>query len=248
MALPRNREEFKRHIIRKLGGDFTKIEISPAQMDDVVDESIVWFRENVYDFSKDVVFLINTSSKVYDYKLPDNIWAVMDILDNNIWTQITYGFPTYTKSREEVDFIMRLGKTGGNAETPITDLSIQYQNVEAFKKQFIPKMEWRYNYNTGMLNLLSDPGSGRLILFANQFIDFDNSRIWENNEFTKYVEAKTKVQWGQNLRKFGQLNLAGGGEINYEAILQEGREDQKELEEWLLNNRGDVGWMGIYWG
>ena len=46
----------------------------------------------------------------------------------------------------------------------------------------------------------------------------------------KYATALVRCQWGRNLTKFQQVNLPGGITMNGDQILQQGREDVKELE------------------
>ena len=54
--------------------------------------------------------------------------------------------------------------------------------------------------------------------------------MWDDLWMKKYAVALVKTQWGRNLTKFQQVQLPGGITMNGDQILQQGREDLKELE------------------
>lgn len=55
--------------------------------------------------------------------------------------------------------------------------------------------------------------------------------LWNDLWMKKYTTALIKTQWGRNLTKYNQVNLPGGITMNGDQILQQGREDLKELEQ-----------------
>ena len=55
--------------------------------------------------------------------------------------------------------------------------------------------------------------------------------LWNDLWIKKYATALVKAQWGRNLTKYSQVNLPGGITMNGDQILQQGREDVKQLEE-----------------
>ena len=114
-------------------------------------------------------------------------------------------------------------------------------------------MDWTFNYNTSTLHLYKNvpaDNDNKLILFVNRFLDSttDPIKLWSNNHLIDYVTAKGKIQWGQNLRKFGGLSLPGGGELNFADLISEGKEELVAKEEFILENLYDPSIFSIHYG
>ena len=131
MASPGNRHEFKAYILRKLGSDFVNIELSDEQLNDIIDESLLYFNKNVYDFSKEQAIMIDTENAKLDYVLDDDIFAVTHIIDRSAWSNFYIGFPSDTRSSAENSFIINLGRLGN--QTQMLDVDLAYQNIEYFE-------------------------------------------------------------------------------------------------------------------
>jgi hypothetical protein len=251
MANPSNRNEFRTYILRKLGSDFHNVELSFEQIDDIIDESLLFFRKNVYDFSKDQAIILDTTSTVVDYTLDEDIFAVMDIIDRSVWQNFYIGFPTVgSRSDAEHQFIIGLGKLG--REYNYLDVSIAYQNISLFNTMFVPRMTWNFNYNTSTLHFYDNPINdvNQLILFVNRFIDSntDPTKLWSNDHLIDFVTAKAQIQWGQNLSKFDGLSLPGGGNLNYQRLIDEGKEELQAKKDFILENLYDPSIFSIHYG
>lgn len=66
-------------------------------------------------------------------------------------------------------------------------------------------------------------------------VNEENHPIWDSIWLRNYAVALTKKQWGQNLVKFGNTQLANGTTINGEVILSEANNEIKDLEDELKN-------------
>jgi len=249
MASPTNRNEFRTYILRKLGSDFHNVEVSFEQLDDLIDESLLYFKKNVYDFSKDQAILLTTSNAVLEYTLDDDIFAVMEIIDRSAWSNFYIGFPSDTRSDAENQFIINLGRLGDG--TQMLDVSLAYSNIEMFETLFISRMDWNFNYNTSKLILHKNPPEhNQLILFVNRFLDStaDPIKLWSNDHLIEFVTAKAKIQWGQNLSKVTGLTLPGGGEINFDNLISEGKEELQAKKEFIIENLYDPSIFSIHYG
>jgi hypothetical protein len=54
--------------------------------------------------------------------------------------------------------------------------------------------------------------------------------IWADEFLKEYATALIKRQWGENLKKFGNMNLPGGITINGDAIYSEAITEIEKLE------------------
>jgi len=61
------------------------------------------------------------------------------------------------------------------------------------------------------------------------------SDVWENRFLKKYATALIKKQWGENLKKFGGIQMPGGVTLNGKEIYDEAVEEISKMEEELIN-------------
>ena len=61
------------------------------------------------------------------------------------------------------------------------------------------------------------------------------SDVWDNRFLKRYATALIKKQWGDNLKKFGGIQMPGGVTLNGKEIWDEAVEEINKLEEELMN-------------
>jgi hypothetical protein len=61
------------------------------------------------------------------------------------------------------------------------------------------------------------------------------SDVWENRFLKKYATALIKRQWGENLKKFGGIQMPGGVTLNGKEIFDEAVEEISKMEEDLIS-------------
>lgn len=61
-------------------------------------------------------------------------------------------------------------------------------------------------------------------------VDGINTKVYDNFWVKKYAAALIKRQWGENLKKFGDMKLPGGITLNGKTIFDEAIVEQEELE------------------
>ena len=59
--------------------------------------------------------------------------------------------------------------------------------------------------------------------------------VWDDRMLKKYATALLKKQWGENLKKFGGIQMPGGVTLNGKEIWDEAVEEIKEIEEDMFN-------------
>lgn len=60
--------------------------------------------------------------------------------------------------------------------------------------------------------------------------------VWNNRFLKSYATAKIKMQWGNNLKKFGGIQLPGGVTLNGKEIYDEAMEEIDSLEQSTYNS------------
>ncbi len=61
------------------------------------------------------------------------------------------------------------------------------------------------------------------------------SSVWDDKWLKEYATALIKRQWGENTKKFGNIQLLGGVTINGEQLFSEAIEEIEKLEEALTD-------------
>jgi hypothetical protein len=64
-------------------------------------------------------------------------------------------------------------------------------------------------------------------------VDGTNTKVYDNLWVKKYASALIKRQWGENLKKFGDMKLPGGITLNGKTIYDEAIAEQAELEQMM---------------
>ena len=66
------------------------------------------------------------------------------------------------------------------------------------------------------------------------------NRVWDDRWLKRYATALIKRQWGENLKKFGGIQLPGGVVLNGDKIFEEAMQEIDDLEKDMENNYGGV--------
>jgi len=60
--------------------------------------------------------------------------------------------------------------------------------------------------------------------------------VWKDRWLQNYATAKIKYQWGSNTTKYIGMQLPGGIQFNGEMILQEAKEEIRQMEEEMITS------------
>jgi len=61
------------------------------------------------------------------------------------------------------------------------------------------------------------------------------SDVWDDRFLKKYATALIKKQWGENMKKFGGIQMPGGVTLNGKEIYDEAVEEISKIEEDIFN-------------
>lgn len=117
------------------------------------------------------------------------------------------------------------------------------ERVNQINQMFTGEKPIRYNRKLEKLYVDFDwseavrPGSF-LVIECYRILDPNSvPKVWNDYFLKRYTVALFKIQWGENLIKFENIQLPGGVVLNGSKILEEGKEAKRELEEQMVNGR-----------
>lgn len=247
MARFMNRDEFKKYIVRKLGGGINRIvptQMTMDQLDDAIDDSIVKFQRYHYDGSRKRTMIIQkVDPRQTEYDLPESVIAVNRILHGR-YTYFNTGGSGSSGAYE--DYLLYGRRSGGLSTRTrdgqvITPYFIQEMSFNTFTDIYLPDPEYTFSQVTKRL-IIQSPIDRR------NFFDFTNALYLEimevvtedvapdmyDHEWLKeYAIALAGVQWASNISRFNNVALPGQATSNGQAMLVRYESQKEKLEEEL---------------
>jgi hypothetical protein len=239
----KNKEEFILRLKRGLGHPYQEIEITDEQWDDIINDALLFYGENIdggqinkalaLEYSGELELDLNALFPAYD------IYAVSHVIYPESIFSI---FPSaYGLTNEDIQFLFSIGKMGPN-NTQLGDYSLTMQNLSVIDKVLRPKVSWRYNFNTQILYMDSvvreRTHDTNLLIIASCMVDYEGTstgNIWSNKWLKEYTMALAMIQWGTNLGvKFSGFQIPGGGTIEAQSMVDKGEAEKQRLEEYVF--------------
>lgn len=235
MTIPTTKDEFKSYVLRRLGEPIIKVDVTPEQLDDIIDFALEYYYEYHYAGHKKVYYAhqITDQNKIDGwFSVPDTIISITSLLRPqhyymgtgmwnvqyqwamNNWNSINNGHvQDYWFAMNRLEFIDQIL----NESIPI-----RFQKHE---NRVYVDTNWE-DFQTGEY----------IVLEGYEKITPDlNPDIWKDQWLIRYVSALTKRQWGQNLKKFESVQLPGGVTLNGQQMYDEANDEVLNLETEMIN-------------
>lgn len=238
-----SRFDLAQYCLRKLGAPVIRINITEQQIDDRINDALDMFLQFHMDGSYRQVHVHTLTEEDIERKkiiLPNTIMSVLavylktDPSSNSISSSSNLQMQAYFS-----DLIMQTYNTQGsianyalsqsyfgtlnsvmpNGLTRVTSYNI-YSNELS-----IPDFKWKQAKEGDMIGL-----------DAYVFKDPDEvGRVFNDYWLKQYTCALIKLNWGNNISKFSNITLPGGGTLNGEAIILQAQQEISDLELKLQN-------------
>ena len=237
MATPSSRATMKEYCLRRLGKPVIEINIDDDQMDDRIDEALMYYGDYHFDgtertFLKHVVTETDKTNE-YITITDSNTIGVINIFD--------IGDATSTNNLFNVRYQIALNDLYDLSRYDLVPYFMNFQNIRFIEEMLVGKQPLRYNRHQNRLHIDMDWGKvtagDYIIAEAYNILDPETyTDVYGDRWLHKYVTALFQVQWGRNLTKFVGMQLPGGVQFNGEQILQQGLEEKQRLEEEMISS------------
>jgi len=234
MAVPQSRADFIEYCLRKLGKPVIEINVDDDQVDDRIDEALKYFWDYHFDGSEKTYYKyqVTANDKVNKYiTMPDNIIGVVNLFP--------IGQALNTNNLFNIRYQIALNDLYTLTSVSMVPYYMALQHVQFLEQMLVGQQPLRYNRHMNRLyidmswDIVSE--GDYLVIEAYQVIDPDTyTRAWNDRWLARYAEALIKQQWGQNLKKFGGMQLPGGITFNGQQIFDEATIERKELEQEMV--------------
>lgn len=232
MAIPASREQFKDWCLRELGFPVIEINVDDDQVEDRIDQAFQYFQQFHFDGVERwyLTHQITQTDKDNKYiSIPDSIIGV-----NRIFP---IGSTNASVNMFDLRYQLRLHELYDFTSTSYVNYVLTQQHIRTLDMLFSGETPVRFNRHTSKLYIDQNWING---VDVDEWIVIECFIIIDPNTYTKVYNdlmlkrlatAYIKKQWGNNMKKFGGMQLPGGITMNGQQIYNEAIEEIKELEQ-----------------
>lgn len=229
-GLPIDRASFKAFCLRRLGDGVITVNLSDDQIEDCVDIAVQYWNDFHVEGTEKVYFThILTQAEINQMfiTLPSNIIGAVDIFDLGD----VYGMQNMFNIRYQI----ALNDLYTLTSVSMVPYFMALSHLQFMEQLLIGKQPLRYNRYDNNLFLDMDwsfvtPGQF-IIVKAYQVVNPDVlTGAWQDRFLHRYATALMKRDWGNNLKKYGDMKLPDGNVIKGQQIYDEAIQEIKDLE------------------
>ena len=236
MATPTTKAELKEYCLRRLGKPVIEINIDDDQMDDRIDEAILFYQDYHFDGTLKTFLKhqVTETDKTNEYITVGNDFiGIINIFD--------IGDATSTNNLFNVRYQIALNDLYDLSRYDLVPFFMNFQNIRFIEEMLVGKQPLRYNRHQNRLHIDMDWGKvtadDYIIAEGYQKINPDTyTDVYIDRWLQRYVTCLFKIQWGSNLTKFTGMQLPGGVQFNGEQILQQGLDEKQRLEDEMISS------------
>ena len=236
MATPTTKAELKEYCLRRLGKPVIEINIDDDQMDDRIDEAILFYQDYHFDGTLKTFLKhqVTETDKTNEYITVGNDFiGIINIFD--------IGDATSTNNLFNVRYQIALNDLYDLSRYDLVPFFMNFQNIRFIEEMLVGKQPLRYNRHQNRLHIDMDWGKvtadDYIIAEGYQKINPDTyTDVYNDRWLQRYVTCLFKIQWGSNLTKFTGMQLPGGVQFNGEQILQQGLDEKQRLEDEMISS------------
>ena len=236
MAIPSTRSEFKEFCLRKLGKPVIEINVDDDQVDDRVDEALLYFADYHFDGTEKTYYKYKVTQQDITNKyitIPDNIIGVVNLFP--------IGQGLNTNNLFNIRYQIALNDLYTLTSVSMVPYYMALQHVQFLEQFLVGQQPIRYNRHINKLYIDMDwtivNVDDYIIVEAYQVVQPDvYTKTWGDRWLARYATCLIKQQWGSNLKKYQGMQLPGGLTFNGQQIYDEATQEREELEHEMINS------------
>jgi len=236
MATPTTKAELKEFCLRRLGKPVIEINIDDDQMDDRIDEAILFYQDYHFDGTLKTFLKhqVTETDKTNEYITVGNDYiGIINIFD--------IGDATSTNNLFNVRYQIALNDLYDLSRYELVPYYMNFQNIRMIEEILVGKQRLRFNRHLNQLHIDMDWNRFNtgdfLVCKAYRVIDPDTyTDVWKDRWLLRYAACLIKLQWGSNLTKFEGMQLPGGVQFNGAKLYDDAFAERQQLEEEIQSN------------
>jgi hypothetical protein len=231
-----SRNDFAEYCLRKLGKPVIRINVAAPQINDRIDEAIQVWQEKHFDATEKawLGYKITAEDVVNGYiTLPSDIHVVDQLIKSSLLDSVSGAGDLFSYRYQYMIQNMSPFQPMDMVQYYLTVTSINEIN------DLINTTErFEYTKHKNKLMIFRDGDNLKenmlVLLHVHKKINPDEDQsAWEDKWLKQYATALIKQQWGNNMKKHGEIQLLGGVTVNGQQIFDESVQEIQQLEEQL---------------
>jgi hypothetical protein len=236
MAIPSTRAEFKEYCLRKLGKPVIEINVDDDQVEDRIDEALLYFADYHFDGTEKTYYQYPVTNEDITNKyitMPENIIGVINLFP--------IGQALNTNNLFNIRYQIALNDLYTLTSVSMVPYYMALQHVQFLEQMLVGQQPLRYNRHVNKLYLDMDwkivNVGDKLLVEAYTVVDPNTyTKTWGDRWLARYATALIKQQWGQNIKKYQGMQLPGGLTFNGQQIYDEATQERQDLEKEMITS------------
>lgn len=236
MALPTTRSLFKEYCLRTLGKPVIEINVDDDQVDDRVDEALSYYWDYHFDGTEKIFYRyqVTSQTKIDRYvPVPENVIGVVNLFP--------IGQGLNTNNLFNIRYQIALNDLYTLTSVSMVPYYMALTHVQFLEQMLVGQQPLRYNRHVNRLYIDMDWSiineGDYIIAEAYQIVDpATYADVWKDRWLLRYATCLIKQQWGNNLKKFGGMQMPGGLTFNGQQIYDEATSERRELEQEMITS------------
>jgi hypothetical protein len=236
MALPTDKASFKEYCLRTLGKPVIEINVDDDQVDDRVDEALSYYWDYHFDGTEKIFYRypVVAQTKIDRYvPVPENVIGVVNLFP--------IGQGLNTNNLFNIRYQIALNDLYTLTSVSMVPYYMALTHVQFLEQMLVGQQPLRYNRHVNRLYIDMDWSiinvGDYIVAEAYQVVDPTvYADVWKDRWLLRYSTCLIKQQWGNNLKKFGGMQMPGGITFNGQQIYDEATAERKELEQEMISS------------
>lgn len=233
---PANKEELKDFCLRQLGYPVVQINVDDVQVEDAVELAFEYWNEFHFNGTERTYLKHQMTEEDIENKyitVPDSFVGATRIFP--------VGGTNQSMSFFDLRYQLRLNDLWDLSSTSYTNYSITMQHMATLDLLFSGQQPIRFNKLTNKLYVdwdwQNDIEPDQWIVVEGYIITdpVAYTRVWNDRMLKKLATAYVKKQWGNNMKKFGGMQLPGGVTMNGQQIFDEATAEIAQIEQYIAD-------------
>jgi hypothetical protein len=245
------RTAFKEYCLRRLGFPVIEINVDDDQVEDRIDDALQYWQDYHFDGLQKLYFIKRIDQTDIDNRYLDLATARDSANNISEITGVTRIFPMYDSQASinmfDLRYQLRLNELYDFTSASYINYTMTMQHLRMLEQLFVGEIPIRYQRHMQKLFIDWAWGSSQVpvgkvvIIECYGIINPDvYGRVWNDRWLKEYATALIKRSWGNNLKKFGGIQLPGGVILNGDKIYAEATDEIKALEADMEKNYGGI--------
>jgi hypothetical protein len=244
-----NRKDFTNYCLRRLGFPAIEINVDEDQVQDRIDDALQYWQDYHFDGLQKVYWIKQIDQTDIDNRYLDASVAV-DKQGNTLEIAgVTRIFPISdsqaTVNMFDLRYQLRLNELYDFTSASYINYTLTQQHLRSLEIMFTGEVPIRFQRHMQRLYIdwgwgYSEAPVGTIVVAeCYALINPDvYTRVWDDRWIKEYATALIKRTWGNNLKKFGNIQLPGGVTLNGADIYKESIDEIERLEREMETNYG----------